>query len=186
MTFLKQWTFFSLLIQSYMKALMKKASKNRTAMIETGMRKQVAQQPQGTCAHSLEKNRSLWPVTTTPGKSQAYEVPPIELEAPHPFWWAAGGRGSPKDLRCLSAVGGRHRGEKNTNTNAWKAFIFILPKIPALVNRGLFCRPHSGVQWAVPVCAGGRELAVFLKLLLPARQPGLDTVLAWGSSLIDT
>lgn len=165
MIFLKQWTFFSLLIQSYMKALMNKASKNRTAMIETGMRKQVAQQPQGTCAHSLEKNRSLWPVTTTPEKSQAHEVPPIELEAPHPFWWAAGDRGSPKDLRCLSAVGGRHRGEKNTNTNARKAFIFILPKIPALVNRGLFLpAPQGGAVGSPCVCLGKGTCCIGMRI----------------------
>lgn len=64
---------------------MNKASKRRTAMIETRMRKQVTQQPQGTCAYSLEKNRCLGPITTTTGKSQAFEVPPIDLEAAHLF-----------------------------------------------------------------------------------------------------
>lgn len=134
---------------------MNKASRRRTAMVETGMRKQVAQQPQGTCTYSLEKNRSLWPVTITTGKSQACEVPPIELEAQHPFWWAAEGWGSPKGLRCLSVVGGDIEGEKITSTNAGKAFIFILPKIPALGSHGLFLlAPHRGAVGSPWVCWG--------------------------------
>lgn len=67
-----------------------KVIKSRITLVETGMRRLVALQPQGTSSYSLKSKRSLGAIPITTGQSETREVPPIEQEAPHPFW-ALGG-----------------------------------------------------------------------------------------------